>query len=186
MSPALDVLEDAELVDLAKGGDAEAFGELYERYAPKIFRFVYASLNNRWDAEDVTEEVFIRAWRSLDSYNKTGVPFSAFIYRIARNIMIDEYRGQKGVQPEVSIEEHIGLDDGHDPTNRIEQNLENIQLLHAVQQLRKEYQEIIILRFMSELSAEEIAEITGQSIGSIRVLQHRALNALKKLLMMTL
>lgn len=184
MPPVLDTLEDAELVDLAKRGDSEAFGELYERYAPKIFRFVYASLNNRWDAEDITEEVFIRTWRSLDSYNESGFPFSAFIYRIARNIMIDQYREDRRGEPEVSIDDHAGLESGHDPTDRFEQKLEHIQLLKAVQQLRKEYQEIIILRFMSELSAEEIAEITGQSIGSIRVLQHRALNALKKLLLM--
>jgi RNA polymerase sigma-70 factor (ECF subfamily) len=82
-------LDDAELIEYARKGAAEAFGELYERYVPSTFRFIYERVEDRTDAEDLTEEVFLRAWRSLPRYNKREADFSDFLLRITRNSLID-------------------------------------------------------------------------------------------------
>jgi len=83
---------DERLVERAKSGDAEAFGQLHDRYAESVFRFLYARLNNRMDAEDLFGEVFLRTWNSLPRYKSQGLPFSAYLFRIARNLLIDHYR----------------------------------------------------------------------------------------------
>ena len=85
-------VDDIQLLKTAQDGNAEAFGELYERYAQRVFRFLYAHLNNQQDAEDLTGEVFLRVWRALGNYKERGVPFLAFLFRIARNALIDHYR----------------------------------------------------------------------------------------------
>ena len=85
------IADDARLVKRAKNGDAEAFGRLHDRYAESIFRFLNARLNNRMDAEDLFGEVFLRAWHALPRYRQQGFPFSAYLFRIARNLLIDHY-----------------------------------------------------------------------------------------------
>src|SRR5512134_3325621 len=95
------------LLKKAQDGDAEAFGELYEIHAPAIFRFIYAHIDNRLDAEDLTEDVFFRAWRSLPSYKEQGVPFIALLFRIGRNAIIDHYRRSAQQKQHTSIEEII-------------------------------------------------------------------------------
>jgi len=81
--------DDEQFIKQVKNGDAEAFGKLYDQYAEVIFRYVYSHLENRLDAEDLTEEIFLRAWRALPKYDERGLPFSAFLFRIARNSLID-------------------------------------------------------------------------------------------------
>src|SRR5512137_2880149 len=83
---------DRELIKKAQHGDQHAFGELYECHAPVIFRYLFAHLDSRMDAEDLTGEVFLKAWQSLPKYNEHGVPFQAFLFRIARNVLVDLYR----------------------------------------------------------------------------------------------
>ena len=81
-------VEDIQLIQQSQKGDTQAFGELYERYAQRVFRYLYAHLDNRLDAEDLTEEVFLRVWKSLGGYQEQGVPFLAFLFRVARNALI--------------------------------------------------------------------------------------------------
>ncbi|PJF26771.1 MAG: hypothetical protein CUN53_06590, partial [Phototrophicales bacterium] len=85
-------LQDVELVDLARGGDREAFGELYERYIEKIYNYVYYRTGNHHDAEDLSERVFTRAMNHIENYTERGVPFQAWLYRIAHNLVANWHR----------------------------------------------------------------------------------------------
>src|SRR5512134_325908 len=97
--------DDAQLLTIAKSGEAEAFGALYERYADPIFRYLYARLDNRLDAEDLTEEVFLRFWRSLPRYRDKEFPVAAFLFRIAQNALIDHHRRSGRIAQNLSIED---------------------------------------------------------------------------------
>jgi RNA polymerase sigma-70 factor (ECF subfamily) len=174
-------VSDAELLYRAQDGNAEAFGELYERHAQSVFRFLYSHLSNRLDAEDLTGEVFLRAWRSLPKFREQGVPFVAYLLRVARNAVIDFYRRTRNVQ-EDDIEEMVIPDHSANPTDAVTTQLESQELRQTMQQLHEEYRLVLTLRFISELSVEETAAVMGKSDGAIRVLQHRALAALRKLL----
>lgn len=175
-------VEDVQLLQLAQEGQAEAFGELYERYAQVVFRFLYAHVDNRLDAEDLTEEVFLRVWRSLSNYREQGTPFLAFMFRIARNALIDHYRRSARSSQNVSIDEKPIKDHDSDPGEVAISNLENEEIRLVLDQLREDYRTVLILRFMSGLSPEETAESMGRTPGAIRVLQHRALLAVRSLL----
>ncbi len=178
----LNQVDDNLLLRKAQDGDAEAFGELYEQHAPSIFRYVYAHVDNRLDAEDLTEEVFFRAWRALPGYEDQGVPFIALLFRIARNAIIDHYRRAAQHKHQASIEE-ISLRDGKpSPVEVVITNLEHQEVRQVLEKLRHDYRTVLALRFLSELSPEETAKVMGRSAGAIRVLQHRALNALRSLL----
>lgn len=178
----LPVVDDHQLLKSAKDGDTEAFGFLYERYAERVFRFLFAHLDNRLDAEDLTEEVFLRVWRSLPSYREQGVPFLAFVFRIARNALIDHYRRSGQTKNQVSIEEITVHDGNPGPGESAIASLEREELRISLEQLREDYRTVLVLRFLSELSPEETAQVMGRSAGAIRVLQHRALSALRAIL----
>lgn len=173
---------DIELLKNAQNGEAEAFGELYQRYAKIVFRFIYANVADRLDAEDLTEEVFLRAWRTIASYREQGIPFLSYLFKIARNVMIDFYRriGRSGGH--MSIDEKPFRDGGPDPGETAVVNLEHQEIRRTLDQLRDDYRTVLILRFLSGLSPEETGEVMGRTPGAVRILQHRALTALRNLL----
>lgn len=171
--------DDEQIIKKVKNGDAEAFGVLYEQYSEMIFRYIYSHLENRLDAEDLTEEIFIRAWRALPKYDERGLPFSAFLFRIARNSLIDYYRQKK---PQQSIDDIEIQSTQAGPEDMAETNFENMELRNTIAQLREDYRNVVIFRFLTGLSPEETAEIMQRSVGAVRVLQHRALAMLKDLL----
>lgn len=175
-------VEDIQLIELAQSGKAEAFGELYERHALTIFRFIYARLDDRQDAEDITEEVFLRVWQSLSSYQEQGVPFLAYLFRIARNAVIDFYRSSGKFGHQESLEESPVLDSKSDPSEAAIANLEHQEIRQVLENLKDDYRMVLVLRFLSELSPEETAQVMGRSTGAVRVLQHRALSALRNIL----
>ena len=175
-------LEDTHLILEAQKGEAEAFGELYERYADPIFRFLYARLNNRLDAEDLTAEVFMRVWRTLTSYREQGTPFLAYLFRIARNALIDHYRSTVRTGGSTSIEDSPVRDLQPDAGEVAMTNLEHQEVREVLEQLRDDYRMVLVLRFLSELTPEETAQVMGRTPGAVRVLQHRALTALRNLL----
>lgn len=175
--------DDSELIIRAQDGATDAFGELYERHAPAIFRYLYTHLDNRLDAEDLTGEVFLRAWQALPKYKERGIPFLAFLFRIARNALIDHYRRSR--PPETSDSDDYGriLEDmGPGPAEIISARIDHEELINIMGQLREDYRTVLILRFISELSPDETANVMQRSPGAVRVLQHRALNALRNLL----
>lgn len=171
--------DDEQVIKQVKNGDAEAFGLLYDQYAEIIFRYVYSHLDNRLDAEDLTEEIFLRAWRALPKYDERGLPFSAFLFRIARNSLIDYYRQKKQVSSidDMEVQSHEA-----GPEETVDLLIENHDLRKTIAELREDYRNVLIFRFLSGLSPEETAQVMQRSVGAVRVLQHRALSALKDLL----
>ncbi|MFZ5810405.1 MAG: RNA polymerase sigma factor [Chloroflexota bacterium] len=175
--------DDQELIKSAQNGNAEAFGEVYSRYAQPLFRFLYAHVDNVQDAEDLMADVFLRAWRALPDYrHQKNIPFYVFLFRIARNRLVDHYRRQSVRFQTISLFEDEQDADIEDVAQVVSTNLEHAEVRNSLKQLREEYRTILSLRFFSGLSPEETAQVMGKSIGAIRVLQHRALTALHKLL----
>jgi len=173
--------KDHELIQKAQQGDAHAFGDLYECHAPIIFRYLFAHLDSRMDAEDLTGEVFLKAWQSLPKYTERGIPFLAFLFRIARNVLVDHYR-QSNRQESKSPDELDGYkEEGNSETaEMIGNQMEHQKILRVLATLRPDYQTVLTLRFISELSPEETALVMKRSVGAIRVLQHRALATLRQ------
>lgn len=174
-----DEVDEIQLLNQARKGDSYAFGELYERYAPRVFRFLFAHLDNRLDAEDLLAEVFLRVWRSLPGYQERGLPFAAFLFRIARNLLIDYYRQSGHNRGQVSIEDLSLQDTAMGPGEKASAVFERSELRQYLAQLREDYRSVLVLRFLGELSPEETAQVMGRSPGAVRVLQHRALSALR-------
>lgn len=173
--------KDRELIRQAQHGDQHAFGDLYETHAPAIFSYLFAHLNNSLDAEDLTGEVFLKAWQSLPKYIERGVPFQAFLFRIARNAIVDHYRQNNRLEHN-TVDDMDGLKaEGLTETvDMVSSQMEHQHILHVLSKLRPDYQSVLTLRFISELSPQETAQVMKKSVGAIRVLQHRALAALRE------
>ena len=171
-------LDDASLVARAKHGDREAFGWLYERYLDPLYRYVQSHVGNPRDAEDLTEQVFLRAYQALDGYQPRGHPFSAFLYKVARNLLIDKRRLQKEELPIDSAD--VPQADVRSMDDQLIDQMENEALRRALADLPQDYAEVIRLRMLLSLPTETVAAWMGRSEGSIRVLQYRALKALRK------
>jgi RNA polymerase sigma-70 factor (ECF subfamily) len=173
---------DLELVRKAQDGEVEAFGQLYERHVQSVFRFVYSHIDNHSDAEDLTEDVFLRVWRAIPKYQEQGVPFIAFLIRIARNVIIDFYRSSRRENLNLPLDDIqiAGSKSGLDENLIQGQTTSEIRALLA--NLKNEYRLVLVLRFINELSPDEIADVMGKSSGAVRVIQFRALAALRKLM----
>lgn len=169
---------DQELLAKISKGDKQAFGSLYQKYLEPIYNYIFFQVNgNKQEAEDLTEEVFLRCFQVVMEETKKNKNFRALVYTIARNLIIDNYRSMKD---EVDIE-NIEI-----PSNKVwnpEATLENSQLSktlsEAIRELRPNLQEVIILRYILDLDTDEIAEIMSISTNYVRVLQYRALQSLK-------
>ena len=173
--------KDRELIKKAQRGDQLAFGELYECHATVIFRYLFAHLDNRMDAEDLTGEVFLKAWQSLPRYNDRGVPFLAFLFRIARNVLVDHYRQSNRHTSKSPEDLEDFKDERHtELTEIVGSQIEHQRVLRILSRLRPDYRSVLTLRFINELSPEETAQVLERSVGAVRVLQHRALTALRQ------
>jgi RNA polymerase sigma-70 factor (ECF subfamily) len=169
---------DDHLIARAINGDRDAFGDLYERHLSAIYRYVYYRVGEAREAEDVTEMIFLKAWEALERYRPTGAPFRVWLYRIAHNVVVDRYRTRKTAD---------ALDEQHPdralhPEAHVERDEGRQALLGALARLDPAHQQVLTLRFMCELSHAETALTMGRSEGAVRVLQHRALAALRALL----
>jgi len=176
-------MEDKELIKKIKKGEVELFGELYEKYAKQIYRYFYLRLGGKKElAEDFTQEVFLNSWRNIKNYEAKEIPFISYLYKIARNILIDYWRSKKAVLDlELFLDSQLvsyTLQSGErlDDLKQIE------RIKEALIKLEPSYQEIIILKFIEDLSNKEIAIALGKSEGAVRVLQHRAIKQIKKYL----
>lgn len=168
---------DAALVRAAQAGDPSAFGELYERYRDAIYRFCLARTGSAHDAEDLVADVFVKALQSLDRYQERGLPFAAFLYRIARNAAIDRVRVLK--QP-LSMDTLVSEPpSAQNVEGEAALGVERSILLAALTRLKAEHREVIVLRFIEGYGAVEVARMLGRSEGAIRTLQHRALERLR-------
>ena len=160
--------------------DPEAYAALYDTYVKQIYRFVYFKVSSHEEAEDITSDVFLKAWHYVQE-KKEVKSFSGLLYRIARNCVIDLYRLKSG-KPESLMHEEFDAGDGGKWYADISTKVESDRVILAIKKLKQEYQEVITFRYIDELDLSEIAEITGKSGIATRVTLHRALGKLKKLL----
>jgi RNA polymerase sigma-70 factor (ECF subfamily) len=169
-----DIHED-EILEKAIGGDGEAFGNLYERYVGRIYNYIYYRVGNVNDSEDLTERVFLRALRHIGNYSHRGLPFSAWLYRIAHNLVANWHRDN-------SRRKDMPLDDGmlmtqhfNFPEQELLQAEESDRLLEVIRTLPTDRQELLILKFVDNLSNAEIGRVMGRTEGAIKSLYHRTL-----------
>ncbi len=171
--------KDAVLVKRAKKNPQE-FGAIYERYVTRIFNYVYYRTGNAHDAEDLTARVFVRAMNHIPAYKERGLPFSAWLYRIAHNLVANWHRdGQR--RQLLPLDGHISADsDAEQPDQITERNEQTAMLLEAIRTLPGDRQELLILKFVERLPNAEIARMMRRSEGAVKSLYHRTLLALRK------
>jgi RNA polymerase sigma-70 factor, ECF subfamily len=170
------------LVELAKKGDAEAFGQLYDHYVSTIYRYVYYRVGAHALAEDLTSETFLRALKSLSSFRWQGRDFGAWLVTIARNLVADHFKSGR-FRLEVATGEILDCDSVSDgPEDDVLASLTNEALIEALKRLGSEQQECLVLRFLQGFSVTETARALGKSDGAIKQLQLRAVRNLAKLL----
>ena len=170
-----------KLIQDAVQGEASAFGALYDRYQPQIYRFIAIKVSHSEEAEDLTHQVFLHAWAHVHAYQDLGFPFSSWLYRIARNKVIDHYRTKK---------DHVAIEDVDEEqfatSGTVDADLDTAftleEVKRAIQRLKPEYQDVIIMRFVEDHSLKDAAKALGKSEGAIKLMQHRAIRQLQKLL----
>lgn len=162
--------------------DPEAFAELYDLYVEKIYRFVYLKVSHRQLAEDITSDVFLKAWQYLTDVEKGKriKHFSGFIYRVTRNAIIDTYR-KKSRQVETSLDIHIDIRAQESHVEVIHRKHDSAQILTLVKKLKQEYQEVVTLRYVEGMSTKEIAALMDKRPTAVRVMLHRAMKKLQQL-----
>ena len=156
-------------------GDVEAFGEIYSRYITRIYRYIYYQVADKMTAEDLTEEIFLKAWKSIRSYTGKGQAFSSWLYRIAHNHVIDYFRKMKRQK---SLETEF-IDTTPNPEQEVEQRLMRQEVLNLISHLPANQKQIIVLKFIEGLDNHEIQQITGKTLSAIRITQMRALSTLR-------
>lgn len=170
---------DDEALTRAAQGDTDAFGLLYERYVTRIYNYIYYRTGNRFDAEDLTARVFYRAINHIGHYRNMGVPFSAWLYRIAHNLVANWHRDNSRRQ-EVALDEAAPLQyRAAPPEAALVENQETERLLKMIRTLSPERQHLIILKFIEQCSNAEIGVIMGRSEGAVKSLYHRTLLSLR-------
>jgi RNA polymerase sigma-70 factor (ECF subfamily) len=170
--------DDSDLVAMARE-DQAAFGELYERYVKKIYAYVYFRTGNHHDAEDLTARVFHRALVHIETYVERGVPFQAWLYKIAHNLVANWHR-DRNRRKVVPLDEFVaaGLR-SEAPEDTTEAQEERERLVEAISRLPDERQQLLVLKFVDKLSNQEIGEVMDRSEGAIKSLYHRTLLALR-------
>jgi RNA polymerase sigma-70 factor, ECF subfamily len=174
------VLIEEQLVQRAINGDRDAFTHIYDLHFDKIYRYIYVKVRSQAEAEDLTQDVFIKAYEGINSYKWRDLPFTAWLFKIAHNRVIDYVR-KSSKEKKASLDEAGGIASG-DPVYMTEQNYEVYQLKVALQQIPEAQREVATLRFISELSIAEVAKALGKSEGTVKALQFNAVASLRKLL----
>ena len=171
-------LEDGELVKLSKE-DKGAFGELYERYMPKMYSYIFYRTSNQHDAEDLTARVFFRAMSHIGNYVDKGLPFQAWLYRIAHNLVANWHRDQ-GRRKIIALDDYVSHSLKSESPDRLAEELdEREQLMAAIQRLPEDRQQLLLLKFIDQLSNAEIGQIMSRTEGAIKSLYHRTLLSLR-------
>jgi RNA polymerase sigma-70 factor (ECF subfamily) len=166
-------------IALASQGNQEAFGALYERYVDRIYNYIYYRTGNQFDAEDLTARVFFRAMRHIENYTDRGLPISAWLYRIAHNLVANWHRDNSR-RKEVPLDEILLVrPDGEHPEWALLQSEEQERLLRVIRHLPPERQQLLILKFVQHLSNAEIGEVMGRTEGAVKSLYHRTLLSLR-------
>lgn len=168
-----------KLIALAVKGEPQAFGALYDHYQPQIYRFIYLKVGGREEAEDLSHQTFLNAWLGIGKYKHRGFPFSSWLYQIARNQIVDHYRSRhessslEDIDPESVVVENF-------QNETVEQALEIERVTAAIRRLKPEYQDVLIMRFVEDLSVRDVSAALDKSEGAIKLLQHRAIKLLRE------
>jgi RNA polymerase sigma-70 factor (ECF subfamily) len=172
--------EERRLVHRAVAKDQAAFAELYDRHVVRVYRHIYYLVGDAREAEDLTAQTFLKAWEAIGRYKERGAPIVAWLLRIAHNLTVSYLRSKR---------DHSELDDGYvdqkragNPEEVLEQSSDERSVREAVMQLRDEQRQVIMLRFVEEMGYQEVAQVIGKSVPAVRVIQHRALGNLRKIM----
>jgi RNA polymerase sigma-70 factor (ECF subfamily) len=171
-----------ELVKRAKQNDSEALAQIYDLFVEKVYRYIFYKVGNQAEAEDLTEEVFLKVLENIERFEERGAPFSSWLFVIARNLVINYYklRSRQAAIPLNLLKEQIA--DNERPDEAFFKNFSAEKLQIAIAQLTEEQQQVIILKFFSGLKNREIAGVLSKSEGAVKALQHRALASLYRIL----
>ncbi|MGW7417168.1 ECF subfamily RNA polymerase sigma factor, BldN family [Streptomyces sp. NPDC054863] len=171
-----------DLVERAQGGEAEAFGRLYDQYSDTVYRYIYYRVGGKATAEDLTSETFLRALRRISTFTWQGRDFGAWLVTIARNLVADHFKSSR-FRLEVTTGEMLDANEvERSPEDSVLESLSNAALLEAVRKLNPQQQECVTLRFLQGLSVAETARVMGKNEGAIKTLQYRAVRTLARLL----
>lgn len=171
---------EASLVDAAMAGGIGAFAALYDRYMERVYRYIYYHIGKQADAEDLTQQVFLNAWKAVGRYKRTGATFFGWLLAIAHNEVVSFFRKSKVTfyfDLEPAAEQRWA-----NPEMEAESEYDRLTVRRAILRLKPEQQKVIVMRFIEGLDYADIAAALGKSEGNIRVIQHRALTQLRHLL----
>ncbi len=175
----MDILE---LVQKSQKGDTQAFGQIYDDFAQKIFRYLKLKVSTQEQAEDLLQETFIKAWQGLPKFKSQHGNFSAWLYKIATNAVNDYYRKVYRRPQLVELEQDADIKVPQNEIDAVDQQLQREFLKKGLTALPLSYQQVLELRFIQDFSVKETAEILGKSQISVRITQHRALKKLRIIL----
>jgi RNA polymerase sigma-70 factor (ECF subfamily) len=184
-SNLIEKFKNKQTLSKLKSHDKEAFIKVYDESVNDIYRFVYFKIGNKEEANDITSMVFLKTWNHIQNNSlEDSKTLRALLYKIARNTIIDHYR-ETGNKITASLDDEENkidvVDEAQDPQEKMD-NEANLELIKSkLPLLKEEYREVIIMKFINDLSLEEIADISGKTKGNVRVLLHRALGALRTL-----
>lgn len=173
--------DEESLVLRAKEHDEAALTQLYEENFDKIYRYIVLKIGDRTEAEDMTQQVFLKAFKSISGYKIKGSPFSSWLFRIAHNQIVDYWR-KKSKQATVPLEETLVGSGDSNPSSDVERKMDMENLVAATKQLTQLQREVVSLRFAGGLSVAQVARLMGKSEGAIKALQHSAVVSLRRML----
>ena len=178
--PRPDREEERRLVQRAIDRDQTAFADLYDRHVVRIYRHIYYLVGDAREAEDLTAQTFLKAWEAIDRYKERGAPIVAWLLRIAHNLTVSYLRSKRD-HSELD-EAYVDQTRGGNPEEVLEQTADEKSVRDAVLLLRDEQRQVIMLRFVEELDYKDVAAMIGKSVPAVRVIQHRALGNLRRLM----
>lgn len=170
-----------DLVNKIQRGDEAAFGELYDEFADRIYAFIRIKTIGTNEADDILQDVFIKAWKGCQTLNIEDLNFSAWLYKIASNTVNDYYRKKYRNPEPVSIDEAIGVKSRDDSMDEVNLHFDKKLISSALDKLPVHYKQVIELRFFQEFNIEETAKILDKTSITVRVWQHRAVKQLEKI-----
>lgn len=180
ISQPKDLGQENRWVALAMDGDADAFARLYDSYVDAIYRFIFFRVGDEPLAEDLTSQVFLKAWEKLANYEMRGLPFGAWLFRIARNLIADHYRARREVAS-LDSDDAVTVAAPDDVHGEVSQKVDMDSLLSKLEHLTEDQRQVLILKFVEGFATEEIAQVMGKNAGAIRALQMRGLQSLAEL-----
>ena len=170
------------LVHGAQEGNRGAFSQLYEAFFDRVYRYMLARVGSPTEAEDLTQEVFLKAMRAIKGYQFRGSPFAAWLFRIAHNVLVDRHRQNRGPNNSVALEDAEPVSSGENVAEEALRSISFEQVQVAMTKLTDLQREVVLCRFVAELSLAETAEAMNRDVNTVKALQHAALKSLRRVL----